>query len=125
MEKPEKIDEEFILKTVDQGIKSNPEVFFGWKMGVCLKYCVPPHRRYFDKTYCGSPRRRRDKQPAWSTEEIRQLVKAVKHLAGRLKVDLVGSASAEEFSGCGVNLSQFLPGAKGCIVFGILLSRRL
>ncbi|HOK56112.1 MAG TPA: 4Fe-4S binding protein [bacterium] len=116
--KPEKIDENFILETIDRGIKEKPEVFYGWKMGMCLKYCVPPKRRYFDRNYCKSPRRKRDKEPDFSEENVKKLIKEIKKLALKLDVDIIGAASIEEFKESGINLNQFLPDAKSALILG-------
>ena len=51
---PETVNEQVILDTVRTHGRR------GGEMGCCLKQCVPKSRRYFDKTFCASPRRRRD-----------------------------------------------------------------
>lgn len=51
---PETVDEQTILDTVRIHGRR------GGEMGCCLKHCVPKARRYFDKAFCHSPRRRRD-----------------------------------------------------------------
>jgi epoxyqueuosine reductase len=72
---PEHVDEAVILEYVKKYGRRSGE------MGCCLKACLPKARRYFDKSYCSSPRRRRDTvpqpgmMPAKDVEALRLLTK--------------------------------------------------
>ena len=59
MEYPEHTTEDVVLDLCEDAAHGDPSKRFTWKMGVCLKYCVPRNKRYFDRRFCPSQRRRR------------------------------------------------------------------
>lgn len=59
MEYPEHTTEDVVLDLCEDAAHGDPSKRFTWKMGMCLKYCVPRNKRYFDRSFCSSPRRRR------------------------------------------------------------------
>jgi len=63
MDRPEHTDEQTVLNLCEEAAYGDPEKRFTWKMGMCLKWCVPRIRRYMDKSFTRSPRRRRDVVP--------------------------------------------------------------
>jgi len=115
----EPVTEASIREDVARAVNEHPERFFGWKMGMCLKYCVPPQRRYFDLDYCRSPRRRRDEQPDESPQGGAKALQAFVDEARRAEIQYVAGAPASVFSEAGIHLQAELPDAHSAIVFGI------
>ncbi|HHW10141.1 MAG TPA: hypothetical protein GXX29_09230 [Firmicutes bacterium] len=108
MELPDKVDEEVILEAFK---KHNLR---GGEMGQCLKFCLPPAIRTFQKSYSSSPVRR---LPATLNEAI-----APRSLVDRLlaKAFAKGATdmivfSAEELAAFGLSLEEDLPGAKSAV----------
>jgi epoxyqueuosine reductase QueG len=109
---PEKVDEAVILEYVKRYGRR------GGEMGCCLKACVPKARRYFDKSFCKSPRRRRDVAPRPGLvsrgffEKLRALTQA--HGAS-----CILTAPVDELRAAGVTVEDskaYLPGAKSAAV---------
>ena len=112
LEIPEKVDEAVILDYVKRFGRRSGE------MGCCLKACVPKARRYFDKAYCKSPRRKRDAVPQPGLvsrgffEKLRSLTQA--HGASCM---LTVPVDALRASGVKIEDSKaYLPGAKSAVI---------
>ncbi|MDX9867074.1 MAG: hypothetical protein RBT78_04040 [Kiritimatiellia bacterium] len=112
LEIPEKVDEAVILENVRRHGRR------GGEMGCCLKACVPKARRYFDKAYCKSPRRKRDAMPQPGLlpcgffEKVRALTQA--HGAS-----CILAVPVAELRAAGVKVADskaYLPGAKSAVV---------
>ncbi|MGQ9632213.1 MAG: hypothetical protein ACUVXI_18150 [bacterium] len=116
---PDKIDEKVITEMVEKAAKEHPEWVYGWKMGICFKYCVPPRRRYFDKEYCKSPRRKRDVVTEKNEDTSKRLMNEILALTEKTCVDIVGVANVRDFKNEGVDLKTILPDAESAIVIGL------
>jgi len=109
---PEKVDEAVILENVKRYGRR------GGEMGCCLKACVPKARRYFDKAYCKSPRRRRDVAPPPGPVS-RELVERVRALTQAHGASCVLTVPVDELRATGVTVEDskaYLPGAKSAVV---------
>ncbi|MCM8807075.1 MAG: hypothetical protein ABIM58_02950 [candidate division WOR-3 bacterium] len=63
---PEKIDENVIIENLEKyGL-------FAGEEGCCLKFCMVPSKRYYDKNYCRAPRRKKEKKEI-KIEEIKKI----------------------------------------------------
>jgi len=113
------VDEKLMTQMEERAVKQRNEWITGWKMGMCLKYCMSKPRRYFDPGYCKAPRRRRDMQVDTTPEALDAMVAEVKELAESIGVDLLATVSAEDFAAAGVNLKTILPDAAGAVVVGL------
>ncbi len=109
---PEHVDEAVILKYVEKYGRRSGE------MGCCLKACLPEARRYFDKSYCNSPRRIRDAVPppgvlpSADVEKLQSLTKA--HGAA-----CILTVPVTELREAGVTIEDskaYLPGAKSALI---------
>jgi len=116
---PDKVDEEVVVEMAEKAAKEHPEWVYGWKMGICFKYCVPPQRRYFDKDYCKSPRRKRSTVTEENPGISNLLMNEILALAQKNGVDIIGSADNKDFENNGINLRSFLPDAESAIVIGL------
>lgn len=117
--KDRRVTEDLVLEMEERAVTEHPEWVRGWKMGMCLKHCMPPERRYFDRSYCKAPRRRRDVAPDPSPEACERTMDALLKRAGELGVDIVAAAPAEAFREGGIDLTEYLPDARSAIVLGI------
>ena len=115
---PEKIDEKVIVEAAEKAVKEHPEWIFGWKMGQCFKWCVNPQRRYFDRTYCKSPRRRRDFEIDNSPENIDTVTREVMALAFEKGADYFATVNLDDLKEKGIDVSKELPDAQGAIILG-------
>lgn len=116
---PDRIDEKVITDMVEKAAREHPEWVFGWKMGICFKYCVPPQRRYFDRNYSKSPRRRRDVIAERNQDVSNRLMNEILALTRRLEIDIIGTANISEFEKEGIDLKACLPDAESAIVIGL------
>lgn len=116
---PDKIDEQTITEMAEKAAKEHPEWVYGWKMGMCFKYCVPPKRRYFDKDYCKSPRRKRDVTTEKNRDTSNLLINEILALARKLEIDIIGIGNNIDFKKEGIDLRICLPDAESIIVIGI------
>lgn len=79
----------------------------GGEMGSCLRYCLPPNRRRFEREYTDAPRRNRNVTPTDEVLPKRSLLDRLNALADARGADgLVVSKVAEG------EMDAFLPGAK-------------
>ena len=109
---PEKVDEAVIREYVKRYGRR------GGEMGCCLKACVPKARRYFDKSFCKSPRRRRDAAPQPGPVS-RGLFERLRALTQAHGASCVLAAPVEELRAAGVTVEDskaYLPGAKSAAV---------
>jgi len=112
LEIPEKVDEAVILKYVKRYGRR------GGEMGCCLKACVPKARRYFDKAYCKSPRRKRDvvPQPGLVSRGVFEKIRGLTQAHG---ASCILSVPVDELRAAGVKIEDskaYLPGAKSAVV---------
>jgi epoxyqueuosine reductase QueG len=112
---PEHVDEEVILEQVAE------HGFRGGEMGSCLRYCVPPERRYFDAGYTNAPRRKRDATPPETVDRATEdELRALAHDQG---VEFVVASSAEELAAEGIDLRRDLPDAVSAMTLGVYYRR--
>jgi epoxyqueuosine reductase len=117
--KGKSIDEKLITQMQAEAVDSHHEWVYGWKMGMCLKHCMPPQRRYFDRTFSQGPRRRRDVKTDYSASKVRAMLAKLESRAAGLGVDFLASAPLEVFEQAGLEPKRKLPTARGAVVFGI------
>ena len=115
---PGKIDEKVIVDAAEEAVRKHPEWIFGWKMGQCLKWCVNPGRRYFDRKYCKSPRRKRDMSTDISPEAVASATREAMALAFEKGADYFATVSLEDMKKKGIDLAKELPDAKGAVILG-------
>ncbi len=112
LEIPEKVDEAVILDYVKRHGRR------GGEMGCCLKACVPKARRYFDKTYCKSPRRKRDvaPQPGLASRGFFEKLRSLTQAHG---ASCILTVPVDELRAAGVKVEDskaYLPGAKSAVI---------
>jgi epoxyqueuosine reductase QueG len=115
---PEKIDEAVVLEYGKRAALTDPSLRFGWKMGRCLKYCLPKSRRYYDRAYSPSPRRRRDVRADASEAGCARAAKALFALADRIGVDCLTILCKDSLDAAGARPETHLPGAKSALLVG-------
>jgi epoxyqueuosine reductase QueG len=109
---PEKVDEAVILDYVKRFGRR------GGEMGCCLKACVPKTRRYFDKAFCKSPRRKRDRVPQ-SGLVSRGFFEKLRSLTQAHGASCILAVPVAELRAAGVTLEDskaYLPGAKSAVI---------
>jgi len=112
LEIPEKVDEAVILEYVKRFGRR------GGEMGCCLKACVPKARRYFDKSFCRSPRRKRDvvPQPGLVSRGVFEKLRALTQAHG---ASCILAVPVDALRAAGVKIEDsktYLPGAKSAVV---------
>ncbi len=112
LEIPEKVDEAVILDHVKRYGRR------GGEMGCCLKACVPKARRYFDKSFCKSPRRKRDvvPQPGLASRGFFEGLRALTRTHG---ASCILAVPIETLRAAGVKVEDskaYLPGAKSAVI---------
>ena len=115
--KDRRVDEKLIVEMEERAVLERNELIKGWKMGMCLKYCMSPQRRYWDRDYCKAPRRRRDAAP--DAGKLEQLKADLGAKAKAVGVDFLAAASAEDFAQAGINLKAIMPDAESAVVLGV------
>lgn len=107
---PDKVDEDVILRYIKK------YGMFGGEMGSCLRFCMVPQKRYYDKDYSRAPRRKKEKKRI-DIEDIKAI--AERYLLDQLcigKVDLF----KDDFL---VDPSLYLPDVLSVISIGVDLSK--
>ena len=115
MERPDHIDESVVMDMCEDAAHGDPEKRFTWKMGMCLKTCVPKKRRYFDRSFTATPRRRRDVEADVTAEGIQRAMDAMEDVARTIGVDKLVCVSMETLEKLNVDAS-ILPTVKGAVV---------
>ncbi len=115
---PEHVTEETLQAQIEEAVRNHPERLISWKMGMCLKWCVPPQRRYFDLDYCHSPRRRRDVEPDPGPEHCQRLALDLAEVASQWHVTHLAIADAGQCAEQGLDLRKLLPDGESLIAFG-------
>ncbi len=121
LEIPEKVDEAVILDYVKRYGRR------GGEMGCCLKACVPKARRYFDKGFCKSPRRKRDVTPlpGLASRGVFERVRALTQSHG---ASCLLTVSVDELRASGVSVGDskaYLPGAKSAVIVCLAVDAEL
>jgi len=117
--KDQEVNEELIVKTQEEAVYEKNEWISGWKMGMCLKHCLPPQRRYFDRDYCRAPRRRRDVASDYSPENLDRATNELLKAAPHWDIDMLATIPATTFAKEDINLKDFMPDAASVIVIGL------
>ncbi len=115
MKRPDNCNEETIRKLCEDWASGKAENRYSWKMGQCLKWCMPRKRRYFDRSFTSSPRRRRDVAADYTKEGIEGAYKLLCDSAKRIGVSKVSAVRAEDFLKLGIDLTKYLPTAKSAL----------
>ena len=107
---PEKVDEKTILENLEKYGRR------GGEEGSCLKFCMIPQKRYYDKNYSLSPRRK-NKKLKISSDEI---IKKFKEIAKENFVDFISVGNKEDFkNNKNVHPEYYLPEVKSVICIGM------
>jgi epoxyqueuosine reductase QueG len=112
LEIPERVDEAVILDYVKRFGRR------GGEMGCCLKACLPKARRYLDRAYCKSPRRKRDVVPQAGLPS-RAFFERLRSLSQVHGASCVLSVPVEELRAAGVKVEDskaYLPGVKSAVI---------
>lgn len=112
MEYPEKIDEKVAERLCEEAAK-DPAKRFTWKMGMCLKWCVPPKRRYMDRKFTTSIRRRRDVEADYSEQGISKARKKMEEFARSIGVSALVVVDKTSWR---TDVEEVLPNAASVIV---------
>ena len=110
--KPAKVTEEVILSTAkEHGVRTG-------EFGSCLRYCLPPAVRTWDRSYTDAPRRKKTieadlkKLPATLRAEIaRRLADA--------RCDLAVVSDGQALGRLGIDMTQHLPNATCALTVGL------
>ena len=116
MDRPEHTDEAVVRKLCEEAAHGDPSARFTWKMGMCLKWCVPRKRRYMDKSFTASPRRRRDVEADFSQAGIAAAHSLLLSMGKKLEVSSMIIAGEQQLRDMGVDIRAILPNACSAIV---------
>jgi ferredoxin len=84
-------------------------------MGMCLKYCMPRARRYFDKSFTPSTRRRRDVVEDVSKKGLARAMAHMEEIARTIGVDKLICVSEKTLEKMGL-LPTVLPTCHGAVI---------
>lgn len=115
MKRPDNCNEKTIGKLCEEWASGKPENRYSWKMGQCLKWCMPRKRRYFDKNFTSSPRRRRDVAADYTPDGIEKAYKLLTDSAKRIGISRVVSIKAKRLADHGIDLKKYLPTAESAV----------
>ncbi|MDR0875771.1 MAG: 4Fe-4S binding protein [Clostridiales Family XIII bacterium] len=115
---PEEIDEAVVCSFGRRAAIEDPGLRYGWKMGLCLKYCVPKSRRYYDKNYAPSPRRRRDAVRDTGEAALAETWQKITAHAQENGVDFLAITDANAIKASGADPGDYLPNAKSALLVG-------
>lgn len=106
MKIPDKVDEDVILENLEK------YGYFRGEEGCCLKFCMVPQKRYYDKSYCRAPRRKKEKK------EIR--IEEIKKIFDKYLIDYLSIKNAEFFKDdFSINPKLHLPDVSSIISIGV------
>ncbi|MFP4382061.1 MAG: hypothetical protein ACLFUS_16290 [Candidatus Sumerlaeia bacterium] len=113
---PDVVDEQVILDFVaEHGVRSG-------EMGQCLKFCLPADKRSFDRDYSRTPMRKYSLSPETRiphrADTDRLVNRAVEGGADRVVV-----RSREDLLEHGIDLDDYLPGAKSAVTMMVLYDK--
>lgn len=93
----------------------------GWLNGRCQKFCLPPHLRQKDSSYCAPLRRKRQFGTLHEyPNHNRKVADEVKRVAFCRGADLTRIVSDKDFlTATGLKLPDYLPDARSAIILGI------
>ena len=115
MERPEHSDEKVVERLCEEAAYGDPSKRFTWKMGMCLKYCVPKKRRYFDRSFTPSTRRRRDTVADVSSAGIRNALTCMEDFARSIGVDKLICASLDTINELHID-ARILPTVQSAVI---------
>lgn len=115
MERPENCNEETIRKLCEDWATGSPDNRYSWKMGQCLKWCMPRTRRYFDRSFTTSPRRRRDVEADYSVEGVKNAYKLMTETATKIGISKLITFDEKTLLENGIDLKQYVPTAQSAI----------
>ena len=114
--KPAVVTEENIIQTVrEKGLR-------GGEMGSCLRHCLPPHLRMWDRDYTDAPRRRHLYEP--TTEQMPRYVQeefTAAALAADVDIVLIHDEAGME--ALGLDYQQRLPDAVRAVTMGVAIPK--
>ncbi|MCM8766950.1 MAG: hypothetical protein NC901_02670 [Candidatus Omnitrophica bacterium] len=101
---PEKVNEDVIIENLEK------YGYFSGELGYCLKFCMVPDKRYYDKNYCRGPRRKKEKK------KIK--VKAIKKIFDKYLIDYLSVKDLKFFQNT-INPQLHLPDVCSIISIGV------
>ncbi len=123
--KPDVVTEENIIATIrEHGLR-------GGEMGSCLRHCLPPHLRLWDREYTNAPRRARAYVPAgdiqpptcdsdWLPRWVQDPMVAAAYGAG---MDFVWVHDEAQMQAAGLDYQQRLPDAVSGVTMGVAIPK--
>lgn len=115
MKRPEISNEDSIKELCDDWAKGGEEKRFSWKMGACLKWCMTHNRRYFDRSFTNSPRRKRDIMPDLSKNGIENAYKMMCDLSIKIGISKVITFDKNSLLTNGIDIKKYVPTAESAI----------
>lgn len=115
MDRPEKSDEKTMEKLCEDWAKGGVEKRFSWKMGMCLKWCMTHDRRYFDRNFTSSPRRRRDVEADYTSDGITNAYELLCETSRKIGISKVIIFDEDTLSENGIDLTQYVSTAKSAV----------
>lgn len=115
MDRPEKSDEKTMKKLCEDWAQGGVEKRFSWKMGMCLKWCMTHDRRYFDRNFTASPRRRRDVEADYTPEGVAKAYELMCETSRRIGISKVITFDQETLIKNGIDLTQYVSTAKSAV----------
>ena len=107
---PDKIDESVALAALEKhGMR-------GGEMGSCLRFCMTPKRRYYDRAYSRAPRRKKER----TERSPAKLLAKVLGLFRKSPLDVIAVGRASDFRGhAAVHPAYHLPDAQTVISIAV------
>ncbi len=115
MDRPEHTDEETVLRLCEEAAHGDPEKRFTWKMGMCLKWCVPRNKRYMDRSFAPSPRRRRDVAADFTSDGIAKAEMLMRTYLQEHAISALGVISRDDLEKLDIDSRKVLPNCESVI----------
>ena len=116
MNRPDHTNEAVVRKLCEEAAYGDPSTRFTWKMGMCLKWCVPRKRRYMDKSFAASPRRHRDVEADFSQAGVAAAHHLLLSLGKELEVSSLIIVEEQRLRDMEIDIRAILPNACSAIV---------
>ncbi|MBQ1264746.1 MAG: hypothetical protein IIY04_04940 [Oscillospiraceae bacterium] len=115
MDRPEHTDENVVLRLCEEAAHGDPEKRFTWKMGMCLKWCVPRNKRYMDRSFAPSPRRRRSVTADFSPNGIRMAHALMRTYLREHEISALTVISRADLEKLGIDSRAVLPNCESAV----------
>jgi len=108
---PDKVDEAVILEYLEKYGRHTGE------MGSCLRFCMIPQKRYYDRSYSKAPKRKKE----ILIGESEQLIDKIGEISGEEIIDVIAIGDKERFADDLIHPEYHLPDVNSIISIGIKL----